>query len=305
MSRRRSGRDIHGIVLLDKPVGLSSNQALQKARRLLQARKAGHTGTLDPFATGMLPVCFGEASKTAFFMGDASKCYRATAMLGRSTDSGDTEGVVLRELPVPELDGAQIEAVLSRFRGTISQTPPMYSAIKHQGQPLYKLARQGIEIERPSRPVTVFRLELLAWQSPLMSFEVECSKGTYIRTLAEDVCRALGTCGHLNTLRRLSVEPFTEQQMITLDQLEQAVAQDRGEALLLPVDAGLRGWPCCQLDEVAAEAFSHGNPVTHSADRGMIRVYDQCNRILGLGELSIDRLLHPRRVFVAALPGSG
>lgn len=304
MSRRRSGREIHGIVLLDKPLGLSSNQALQKARRLLQARKAGHTGTLDPFATGMLPMCFGEASKTAFFMADASKCYRATALLGRCTDSGDTEGVVRRELPVPELDGAQIEAALGRFRGMISQVPPMYSAIKHQGQPLYKLARQGIEIERHSRPVTIFRLELLAWQSPLLSFEVECSKGTYIRTLAEDVCGALGTCGHLTVLRRLTVEPFAEQQMITLDRLEQAVTQDRWEELLLPVDAGLRGWPRCRLDEVAAKIFSHGNPVTHSANAGMIRVYDQCNRILGLGEVCTDGLLRPRRVFVCALPGS-
>ena len=175
MGRRRTGNDIHGIVLLDKPVGISSNRALQTVRRLLNARKAGHTGSLDPFATGMLPICLGEASKTAAFMLEAGKVYQATARMGQATNTGDTEGEVIEEQAVPELQQGQIESILKEFVGTISQVPPLYSALKHKGQPLYKLARKGLSVERQPRQVNIHSLKLLAWEDPLLSFEVHCS----------------------------------------------------------------------------------------------------------------------------------
>ena len=219
MSRRRKGRDIHGVILLDKPAGYSSSQAVLKVRWLFQARKAGHTGSLDPFATGMLPICLGEASKTAGFMLDASKTYIAAAFLGKATTTGDIEGETSREMKVPDLDNAQINAVLNEFLGEIEQVPPMYSALKHQGQPLYKLARAGQEVARKARPVTIHSLELLNWAPPILEFRVHCSKGTYVRTLAEDIAEKLGSCAHLRSLRRLDVEPFREKDMITLEEL--------------------------------------------------------------------------------------
>ncbi len=298
MSRRRSGRDIHGILLLDKPAGLSSNQALQRVRHLFQARKAGHTGSLDPFATGMLPICLGEASKTAAFMLEAGKSYHATACLGRATSTGDIEGEVVREQPLPVLERDQIETVLGRFSGPIAQVPPMYSALKHQGQPLYKLARQGLEVERKPRNVVIHRLELLRWEPPLLSFEVACSKGTYIRTLAEDICAGLGSCGHLQSLRRLAVEPFAADGLVSLEEVEQAAAQGRELQLLLPLDAGLSAWPELHLDATAAERFRHGNPVAGNGGAGMIRVFAGTGEIIGLGEIRPDGTVHPKRVFV-------
>ena len=209
MSRRRKGRNVHGIVLLDKPAGFSSSQAVQKVRWLFQARKAGHTGSLDPFATGMLPICLGEASKTAGFMLDASKTYLARALLGQATTTGDIEGEIRATAPVPELAAEGVAAVLARFVGPIEQVPPMYSALKHEGQPLYRLARAGREVERAARAVTIHALELVAWEKPYLTFRVRCSKGTYVRTLAEDIAVALGSCAHLVGLRRLAVEPFS------------------------------------------------------------------------------------------------
>ena len=191
MARRRKGRDIHGIILLDKPLGYSSSQAVQRVRWLFTARKAGHTGSLDPFATGMLPICLGEASKTAGFMLEASKRYLATARLGQTTATGDTEGDVVRQMSVPALTAKAIDAAFESFRGAIEQVPPMYSALKHQGRPLYKLARDGIEVERKSRTVIIHGLELIAWDEPLLVFRVHCSKGTYVRTLAEDIAAKL------------------------------------------------------------------------------------------------------------------
>lgn len=299
MGRRRAGRDIHGILLLDKPAGLSSNQALQMVRRLLGARKAGHTGSLDPFATGMLPICLGEASKTAAFMLEAGKSYLAVARLGQATSTGDTEGEVVKERPVADLDAEQIEPILRGFTGRISQVPPMYSALKHQGQPLYKLARQGLSVERKPREVTIRRLELIRWASPLLTFEVECSKGTYIRTLAEDICARLGSCGHLETLRRLSVEPFAADGLVTMEGVELAVAEGREREILLPLDAGLSAWPALYLDERAADRFCHGNPVAGSmGGAGMVRVFGPNREILGLGEVRTDGVVYPGRVFV-------
>jgi tRNA pseudouridine55 synthase len=304
MGRRRKGRDVHGILLLDKPAGISSNHALQKVRRLLNARKAGHTGTLDPFATGMLPICLGEASKTAAFMLEAGKSYQATARLGQTTTTGDVEGDVVLDQQVPVLKRSQIEAVLNGFSGRISQIPPMYSALKHKGQPLYKLAREGIEVEREPRQVMIHRLELLSLDTPYLSFEVHCSKGTYIRTLAEDICLKLGSCGHLQSLRRLEVEPFSQADMVTMEQVEKAAEENTEERILLPADAGIYHWPKQTLDENETIRFCHGNTVPGSDEEGKHRVYGPDGQILGLAENREDGLLHPLRVFVYATDNS-
>ena len=297
MSRKRKGRDIHGILLLDKPVGYSSNQAVQKVRWFFQARKAGHTGSLDPFATGMLPICLGEASKTAGFMLEASKTYVAEAVLGIATTTGDIEGEVSGQQQVPDTGPAAIEAVLERFRGHIEQIPPMYSALKHQGQPLYKLARAGREVERKARPVMIHSLDLLDWNPPVLKFRVHCSKGTYVRTLAEDIARELGSCAHLKTLRRLNVEPFEEKGTIALETLESAVEGGNAESLLLPVDAGLMEWPVVELDDDSADRFSHGNPVEIGpVQPGLVRAYSSHGKLLGIGEVTPDKLLKPKRI---------
>jgi len=297
MSRRRKGRDIHGVILLDKPAGYSSSQAVQKVRWLLQARKAGHTGSLDPFATGMLPICLGEASKTAGFMLDASKTYIATAFLGQATTTGDIEGEISREMKVPELGEAQIDAVLEDFRGDIEQVPPMYSALKHQGERLYKLARAGQEVDRKSRSVTIHALELLTWAPPILEFSVHCSKGTYVRTLAEDIAERLGSCAHLHSLRRLDVEPFQEKDMITLEELQSRVESKNLEGCILPVDSALSEWPSVTLDEASADRFSHGNPVgQEGVDPGLVRVYDPNQKLLGIGEILLDTKLKPKRI---------
>jgi tRNA pseudouridine55 synthase len=299
MSRRSKGINIHGILLLDKPAGYSSNQALQKVRWLFNARKAGHTGSLDPFATGMLPICLGEASKTAGFMLDASKRYLATARMGEATATGDIEGDVITEIPVPSLTPAAIEEAFGFFRGLIEQVPPMYSALKHKGQPLYKMARAGKVVERKSRTVVIHSLELIAWRSPLLVFKVHCSKGTYVRTLAEDIAAKLETCAHLLELRRLEVEPFQEAGMIGLDELEQAVAAGQQDSLLLPLDAGLRIWPLVQLDGEEQMRFTHGNPaLARGSSRGNVRVYAKNGEILGLGEVRKDNKVYPKRLFM-------
>ena len=299
MARRRKGRDIHGIILLDKPPGYSSSQAVQKVRWLFTARKAGHTGSLDPFATGMLPICLGEASKTAGFMLDASKRYLATARLGQATATGDTEGDVVREMPVPALTSNAIDAVLESFRGTIEQVPPMYSALKHQGQPLYKLARAGKEVERKARTVVIHGMELITWDEPSLVFRVHCSKGTYVRTLAEDIAEKLGTCAHLQALRRLDVEPFREADMISLDELERAAEAGLQDSLLMPLDAGLESWPVVQLSDEEQVRFTHGNPAPiQETYRGNVRVYARSGEILGLGEARDDHEVHPKRLFI-------
>jgi tRNA pseudouridine55 synthase len=299
MSRKRKGRDVHGIVLLDKPEGYSSHRAAQAVRSLFEARKAGHTGALDPFATGMLPVCLGEATKTAGFMLDASKTYLAVARLGVATSTGDAEGEVSEQGPVPDLSVDRIEAAMARFRGEIEQVPPMYSALKHRGQPLYKLARAGKEVPREPRKVTIHSLRLVRWRSPVLEFRVHCSKGTYVRTLAEDVARELGSCAHLSALRRLRVEPFREQDMVSLDDLRSRAGQGNAGECLLPADAGLTAWPVTELDDGQAERFRHGNAVGPVADeRGPVRVYDTRGCLLGLGKISENGRLEPKRVFV-------
>lgn len=300
MSRRKRGMDIHGIVLLDKPVGISSNRALQKVRGIYQARKAGHTGSLDPFATGMLPICLGEASKTAAFMLEAGKQYRATARFGVATTTGDVEGGVIQTCPVPDLDSDKLAHILKQFTGQIEQVPPMYSALKHQGKPLYQYARAGIEIVRPARTVTIHQLELVEWQAPDLVFNVSCSKGTYIRTLAEDIAKSLNSCAHLVKLRRTMVEPFADLEMVTLEQLQKARDNDAGlQDFLLAIDIGLLAWPRIEVDSFQLEKFKHGNHFSVTADEisiGKVRVYGP-EGLVGLADLSADGTLQPARVF--------
>lgn len=320
MSRRRKGDPVHGVVLLDKPAGLSSNQALQRVRRIFNARKAGHTGTLDPFATGLLPICLGEASKTTAFLLDAVKAYRAEARLGQATTTGDLDGEPLEARPVPDLSRDEVERVLERFTGEQEQVPPMYSALKHKGKPLYEYARQGISVPREARAVTVHELRLLDWAPPRLVFEVVCSKGTYVRALAEDIAAALGTVGHLTALRRLRVGPFrvgdrsrtgsgdgahgraAPAHLVTLEDLEAAAERGELATRLMPVDAALPDWPVVHLGAEAARAFRHGNPAPFDpgdetpAPEGPVRVRDAAGRVLGLGENGAG-MVRPRRVF--------
>jgi tRNA pseudouridine55 synthase len=300
VNRRRRGLDIHGIVLLDKPVGISSNRALQKVRGIFQARKAGHTGSLDPFATGMLPICLGEASKTAAFLLESSKQYRATARLGEATTTGDIEGEIIQSCPVPDIDEQRVNQTLQRFLGEIKQIPPMYSALKHEGRPLYEYARAGVVIERPARAISIHKLDLLEWRAPDLKFEVHCSKGTYIRTLAEDIAKAMGSCAHLVKLRRAVVEPFAAFPMQTLEQLQAARDQGTLQDFLLPVDVGLVDWPRVDLDQDQQSKFKHGNQVllsTGDLKCGNTRVYGSEKNLLGLAEYCTDGILRPIRVF--------
>lgn len=293
-------RAVDGILLLDKPLGLSSNQALQRARRLFRAKKAGHTGSLDPLASGVLPLCFGQATKVAGLLLDSDKTYRTTVALGSRTATGDLEGAVVETVPVPALDRATVEAVLARFRGAGTQVPPMYSALKRDGQALYALARQGIEVERPPRVITIHALELLELKPASLTLEVRCSKGTYIRTLGEDIAVALGTRGHLSQLRRTGIGAFEGQTLYDFTALE-ALAGDEAalDACLLPVDAALDGLPKIVLPADAAAAFRHGQRLAWRAPGdGRVRVYDAAGEFIGLGlaagggrELIPDRLM--------------
>ena len=300
MSRRKHGLDIHGVVLLDKPAGITSNRALQKVRGIFQARKAGHTGNLDPFATGMLPVCLGEASKTAAYMLEAGKHYRATARFGHAMTTGDIEGDVIQTCALPDVDVEGINSSLKRFVGHIKQVPPMYSALKHQGKPLYEYARAGIEIDRPARPVSIYELSAESWQPPDLTFSVHCSKGTYVRTLAEDIAASLDSCAYLIKLRRTGVEFFSGLSMVTLEELQFAREQGNLQDFLLPVDAGLAAWPKVVLDASQQARFNHGNQFQFNAEHapaGKVRVYSLDDLLLGIGELSADGLLQPARVF--------
>ena len=304
MSRRRSkGRNINGILLLDKPVGMSSNAALQVVKRLFQAAKAGHTGSLDPLASGLLPICFGEATKASGFLLDADKHYRVRCKLGEKTTTGDAEGEVIESLPVPVLDAAGLEAVLARFRGTIEQIPPMYSAVKHQGQRLYKLARQGVEVEREPRRIVIHELTLLALDPPFFDIDVRCTKGTYVRTLAEDIGAALGCGAHVTELRRLGVGPYDEAGMIALDRVSD-LAAGQGvaalDALLCPIESALEQWPDVRLSPDAAFYLRQGQAVVvpHAPTSGWVRLYAADRQFLGMGEILDDGRVAPKRLMV-------
>lgn len=293
-------RDVHGVLLLDKPIGLTSNDALQKAKRLFQARKAGHTGSLDPLASGLLPICFGEATKLSGFLLDADKYYAVTCSLGSRTRTADAEGEVVETRPVPALNAAGLEQVLGRFHGEIMQVPPMYSALRHQGERLYDLAREGIEVPREPRPVTIYQLQLKDWNASELTLEVRCSKGTYIRTLVEDIATALGTCAHVTVLRRLGVGGFgRDVPMYNLPELEarREAGLETLDALLLPVDSAVSQWPGVVLSGDAAWYFGKGQAVfvPGAPTSGRVRVYGG-ERFLGVGEVAADGRVAPRRL---------
>ncbi|HHJ35881.1 MAG TPA: tRNA pseudouridine(55) synthase TruB [Gammaproteobacteria bacterium] len=301
--RKNKGRNVSGVLLLDKPQGGSSNHALQKVKRLFGAAKAGHTGSLDPLATGMLPVCFGEATKISAFLLDADKRYRLRCQLGVSTATGDAEGEIIDTQDVSAITQQAIEDVLPAFIGEIEQIPPMYSALKHNGERLYKLARQGIEVERKARKVTIYDIDFLALamddeQRLILELEVGCSKGTYVRTLVEDIAKALDCCAHITSLRRLSVGPY-DGEMVTMDQLIALAEQglDALDSSLQPVDSGVADWPDVHLGADAAFYVRQGQAVMvpHAPTQGWVRIYDQ-SQFLGLGEIQDDGLVAPRRM---------
>jgi tRNA pseudouridine55 synthase len=293
---------VDGVLLLDKPVGLSSNDALIKAKRFLNAKKAGHTGTLDPFATGLLPLCFGEATKFSQDLLEADKTYDTTVHLGITTNTGDTEGeaIATREVNVTR---EQIEAVLAQFRGPIMQVPPMYSALKRDGKAYYEYAREGITLEREARPVTILKLEFVAYEAPFLKLSVTCSKGTYIRVLGEDIGHALGCGAHLNALRRTQVGALTTEGMVTLETIS---AHAHPTELLAPVDALLSSFPAVILTAELAKRFLQGQRLALGKEEGMllpaelgrVRVY-QDDALLGTAILQEYQILAPERLIAA------
>jgi len=293
---------VNGVLLLDKPVGFSSNDALIKAKRVLNAKKAGHTGTLDPFATGLLPLCFGEATKFSQDLLEADKTYLATVHLGITTTTGDTEGDTVETKPV-DVTPEQIEAALARYRGPILQVPPMYSALKRDGKALYEYAREGIVLEREARPVTIHALSLVAYQAPFLKIAVTCSKGTYVRVLGEDIGAALGCGAHLNALRRTQVGALTIDGMITLDEL---LAHPAPLSLLQPVDALLSSFPALNLTPELARRFLQGQRLALGKEeivvpetQGRVRVYRD-DGLLGTGLLGEYAILAPERLISTA-----
>ena len=294
MQVKKTWKQVDGVLLLDKPLGLTSNDALQKARRLFSAAKGGHTGTLDPLATGLLPLCFGEATKFSADLLDADKTYEAVLKLGVTTDSGDAEGAVTGTVAVNVAESA-ILSVLPRFIGNIQQIPPMHSALKRNGRPLYELARQGIEVERAPRAVTIHAIDCLVFAGDMLTLRVACSKGTYIRVLAADIGQALGCGAHLAALRRTAVGDLDLAGAVTLAELE-ALDEAGRAGRLQPVDALLQSLPIMTVEGEVAERFRHGNPVDlHPGLAGKIRVYAD-GRLIGVGEPGSDGRLWPKRL---------
>lgn len=305
MSARQSkGRMVNGLLLLDKPIGLSSNAALQKVKRLFNARKAGHTGSLDPLATGLLPLCFGEATKFSQSLLDADKTYETTALLGVITDSGDADGNIIERREVVSFSIEQVEAVLAQFRGVQSQIPSMFSALKQQGRPLYELARQGISVPREPRPIVIHELELTAFSSDQLSLRVRCSKGTYIRSLVEDIGLALGCGAHVTALRRTGVSHLRGKDMWALEQLIELAEANGCEALdslILPVDTLVQSLSPVQLTEAAAISLQRGQTVDElslgeTTIVGEVRLYDHTQQFLGVGTLFADKTLRAKRL---------
>lgn len=292
-------RPLDGILLLDKPQGLSSNQALQQARHLFRAEKGGHTGSLDPLATGLLPLCFGEATKIAGLLLGSAKAYETTAVLGLTTDSDDADGVPLLERPVPSLDAAAIEAALVPLRGAIRQRAPIFSALKQGGEPLYAKARRGESIEAPERDVAVHRFDLLEQEGPRLRLHVECGSGTYVRSLVRDLGEALGCGAHVATLRRLWVDPFRQPRMFTLDELRERASKGESalEACLLPIEDGLAAFTRVELDVESARRLGQGQTVhCEPGEDGTVAVFARSGPCLGLGQRQGTRLA-PQRLF--------
>jgi tRNA pseudouridine55 synthase len=301
----KKGRNISGILLLDKPVGMTSNAALQRVKRLFNARKAGHTGSLDPLATGILPLCFGEATKFSQFLLEADKSYRATIRLGVITESGDADGKVVEERYVPDISDDRLEGVLSKFRGEISQVPPMFSALKVNGQPLYKLARKGLEVERKARQVTIHELSVLERQQKEIMVDVRCTKGTYIRTLAEDIGLELGCGAHVTQLRRISVGPYGVKRAVSMEGLERmSENQVCLDAELLPVSSAVQDWPKVNVNEICASYVRQGQSVqiANAPTHGWVSIFIESSELngnfVGVGEVTEGGRVAPRRLVV-------
>ena len=304
MARRRKGRQVDGLLVLDKPSGMSSNAALQQAKRLFGAAKAGHTGSLDPLATGVLPLCFGEATKFSQFLLDADKGYESTFVLGEGTDTADADGAVIAQASAAHLSEDQVTRAMETLTGAIEQVPPMYSALKVDGQPLYKRARAGEQVERAARPVDIYRFELLSCEfseQVRLTVRVQCSKGTYIRTLAEDLGAALGVPAHVATLRRCQSGPFVLNDCVTPEQLTAVKASGTDtdlDALLQPIESCIEHLPRLTLSEAATFYIRQGQPVLvpNGPQSGMVRIADAGGLFLGVGDMRDDGKLAPRRL---------
>lgn len=302
MSRpRKKGRDVHGVFLLDKPQGVSSNDIMQKVKRLFKANKAGHTGALDPLATGMLPICLGEATKFSQFLLDSDKRYVVTAKLGERTDTSDAEGQMVqsREVNVAEAD---ILAALPAFRGEILQVPTMFSALKHNGKPLYEYARAGITVEREARPITIFELKFIDYQAPFLTLEVHCSKGTYIRTLVDDLGEALGCGAHVTMLRRLAVADYPIEEMMPIEDLAllaDSFPSSELDRLLLPMDTAVASLPQLNLTAEQTKAVGFGQRVKFEnpqALSGLVRLFSENGQFLGIAEITVGNIIRPNRM---------
>ena len=299
MARRKKGRDIHGIVLLDKRQGISSNKALQEVKRLYNANKAGHTGSLDPLATGLLPVCLGEATKVSAYMLDDDKRYQTVIQLGVMTDTGDVDGVVIEEKIVPDITQQQMDECLASFVGEIEQIPPMYSALKHNGKKLYELAREGITVERKARKITIYAIECLDFSNELLTLDVRCSKGTYIRTLAEDIGHTLGCGATVKELRRTEAGQFKLTDARLIEQLQGMESDEAQQSILIAVDQPLQFMPAIQVSQMEADLIQQGQRIPNSAENnelGMCRLY-HAGQFLGLGEMLMDAKIQPRKLF--------
>ena len=300
---RKRGRDIHGVFLLDKPQGMSSNDIMQKVKRIFQANKAGHTGALDPLATGMLPICLGEATKFSQFLLDADKRYLVTAKLGERTDTSDAEGQIVESREV-KVKTPEILTALEQFRGNILQVPTMFSALKHNGKPLYEYARQGITVEREARPITIFELNFIEYNAPYLTLEVHCSKGTYIRTLVDDLGEVLGCGGHVTMLRRTAVADYPTEKMLDWHALQNlAEQQDLAllDALLLPMDTAVAKLPALTLDENQTQGIGFGQRIKFNNPnrlQGQVRLFSHENRFLGVAVIDENNVIRPQRLVV-------
>ena len=306
MGRRRNrGRNISGVLLLDKPVGLTSNKALQEVKFLYKAAKAGHTGSLDPLATGLLPICFGEATKMSAFLLDADKRYRVTVKLGETTTTADAEGEVVETQDPSGISEADVQKVLEEFIGEQQQLPPMYSAVKYKGERLYKLARQGVEVERETRTIHIYAIELLEFGLPEFVIDVHCSKGTYVRTLAEDIGKRLGCGAHVSGLRRTGVGPYSDRDLHQLESVQMAFREKRFTEMdgwLLPLESALSAWPEVQLTADAAFYLKQGQPilVPNAPTDGLVRLYANQSDFLGVGQIQDDGRVAPKRLIQTA-----
>ncbi|ERH27477.1 tRNA pseudouridine synthase B [Aggregatibacter sp. oral taxon 458 str. W10330] len=300
---RKRGRDIHGVFLLDKPQGMSSNDIMQKVKRIFQANKAGHTGALDPLATGMLPICLGEATKFSQFLLDADKHYLVTAKLGERTDTSDAEGQIVETRDV-NVETSEILTALEQFRGDILQVPTMFSALKHNGKKLYEYARQGITVEREARPITIFELNFIEYNAPYLTLEVHCSKGTYIRTLVDDLGEALGCGAHVTMLRRTAVADYPTEKMLDWHALQSlAEQQDLAllDALLLPMDTTVAKLPALTLNESQTQGIGFGQRIKFDNSnrlQGQVRLFSHENRFLGVAVIDENNVIRPQRLMV-------